>query len=72
MKRLPQSNLSKVSIAGSPNEETIVRLYSCLRALKRKLPGVFREAEDKTEAQIREIIRARLLPTVNKYFPEHD
>jgi hypothetical protein len=70
MKRLPQSTLSKVSIAGSPNEETIVQLYACVRALKRKLPAVYREAEGRTESEIREIIRERLVPVVDRYFPE--
>jgi hypothetical protein len=62
--------LSKVAIAGSPNEETIVRLFACLRSVERRMPALCREAEGRTESEIREIIRARLVPVVDRYFPE--
>jgi hypothetical protein len=64
--RLP----SMPPIAGSPAEGSIVQLYACVRALKRKMPALCREAEGRSEPEIREIIRRKLIPVVDRYFPE--
>jgi hypothetical protein len=76
-KRSSQSNLrghgawaQEAAIAGSPNEKTLVQLFACLWAVERKMPALCREAEGRTESEIRELIRARLIPTVDRFFPE--
>jgi hypothetical protein len=51
-------------------KESVRQLHACLRALKRKLPAVCREAEGKREPEIREIIRRKLIPVVDRYFPK--